>query len=71
MAEPETFEEAISLVKFVRTCIADKIMSVMRNPHGGMAEVEQDQLFMWRKLLNQALGAIESMEPQSVSKDGD
>jgi hypothetical protein len=71
MAEPETFEEAISLVKFVRTCIADKIMSVMRNPQGGTAEVEQDQLFMWRKLLNQALGAIEAMERQPAAKDGD
>lgn len=70
MAEPETFEDAISLVKFVRTCIADKIMSVMRNPQGGMAEVEQDQLFMWRKLLNQALGAIESIE-QPAAKDGE
>lgn len=62
MIELETFEEAISLVKFVRSCIADKIMSGLRESPGLMVEVEQQQLFMWRKMLNQSLEVIEQLE---------
>ena len=68
MSDLATFEEAISLVKFVRSCIADRIMSSMSEVHSGTVEVEQDQLFMWRKLLNQSLDAIENMEQKTIEQ---
>ncbi len=71
MSDLATFEEAISLVKFVRSCIADRIMSSMHEARAGTVEVEQDQLFMWRKLLNQSLEAIENMEQKTAKQKDD
>ena len=59
------YQEAIGLVKFVRSCIADRIMSSVGDVKNGMVEVEQEQLLMWRKLLNQSLTTIESFDAAS------
>ena len=62
MAGAENYQEAIGLVKFVRSCIADRIMSSVGDVKNGMVEVEQEQLLMWRKLLNQSLNSIEALD---------
>ena len=65
LAGAEQYQEAIGLVKFVRSCTADRIMSSVGDVKNGMVEVEQEQLLMWRKLLNQSLNTIETFEASS------
>ena len=40
-------------------------MSSVGDVKNGMVEVEQEQLLMWRKLLNQSLNTIESFDAAS------
>ena len=65
MTGAEQYQEAIGLVKFVRSCIADRIMSSVGDVKNGIVEVEQEQLLMWRKLLNQSLNTIETFDAAS------
>ena len=60
-------DKSVRLVKFVRSCIADRIMSTTGNVKEGMIEVEQAQLFMWRKLLNQSLDGMD-MDQDTASR---
>ena len=40
-------------------------MSSVGDVKNGMVEVEQEQLLMWRKLLNQSLNTIETFDADS------
>lgn len=62
-------DKAVRLVKFVRSCIADRIMSTTGKVKEGMIEVEQAQLFMWRKLLNQSLDGMDMDRDTDSSQD--
>ena len=62
-------DKAVRLAKFVRSCIADRIMSTTGKVKEGMIEVEQAQLFMWRKLLNQSLDGMDMDRDTDSSQD--
>ena len=62
-------DKTVRLVKFVRSRIADRIMSTTGTVKEGMIEVDQAQLFMWRKLLNQSLDGIDMDQATASRQD--